>query len=187
MTGFGNNTFHVIKDHQKDICSFLFLAAKSSSRSWFLVSDSNAGLNCNVMSIRMIDFDHSIFPELVTQTTLHWNVMSFSVLSDCLSVVNVDHTDGHYKHYMSHYNPISYKHVESHQGITLMDITCLFITLFHINMLDFPLGITLKDIACFIITWWTLQIPQLYSFLTKFIIFISIYFDKDTREVYLEM
>ena len=125
-------------------------------------------------------FYHSIFPELVTQSnlTLKCNV---SVISDCLSVVNVDHTDGHYKHYMSHHNPISYKHVESHQGITLMDITCLFITLFHINMLDFPLGITLMDITCFIITWWTLQIPQLSSFLRKFIIFIYIYFDKDTK------
>ena len=79
MTGFGNNTFHVIKDHQKDICSFLFLAAKSSSRSWFLVSDSNAGLNCNVMSINQ--FDHSIFPELVTQSnlTLKFNVLQCDI------------------------------------------------------------------------------------------------------------
>ena len=118
--------------------------------------------------------------------------MSFSVISDCLIVRNIDHTDGHY---MSHYKPISYKHVESHQGITLMDITRLFITLFHINILVFPgdhtdghymphynslystcliksRGITLMDITH----------PTIIQLFVKNHI-IYIYFDKDTREV----
>ena len=55
--------------------------------------------------------------------------MSFSVISDCLIVCNVDHTDGHY---MPLYNPVSYKHVKFPLGITLMDITC-FITCFIIT------------------------------------------------------
>mgnify|MGYP001290337907 CR=1 FL=1 len=70
-----------------------FLAAKSSSRSWFLVSDSNAGLNCNVMSIRMIGFDHSIFPELVTQSnlTLKCNVLQCDL---CVCVPKTEYYQG---------------------------------------------------------------------------------------------
>ena len=91
-----------------------FLALKSSSRTWFLVSDSNAGLNCNVMSIRMICV--------------------------CVCVPKTEyHTDGHY---MSPYNPVSYKHVGFPLSmlITLMDITCLIIIPFHINMLNLTRG-----------------------------------------------
>jgi len=130
-----------------------FLAAKSSSRSWFLVSDSYAGLNCNVMSIRMIYVCvcvclspklnitkvrlFEVYTKPIECTRVHKT--SFSVMSDCLSVVNVDHTDGHY---MSHYNPVSYKHVGFPLSmlITLMDITCLIIIPFHINMLILTRG-----------------------------------------------
>ena len=79
--------FYLQPLERKQQRAFSFLAAKSSSRSWFLVSDSNAGLNCNVMSIRMIGFDHSIFPELVTQSnlTMKCNVLQCD-LCVCVSV-----------------------------------------------------------------------------------------------------